>query len=146
VFGNSAGSGATFSVQIGKSVASVVITAGGTGFTNGTNIPITFSSPTGFNGTTATGTINVVGGIITQFNFITGGSGYLSTPTITLPTPGSGATFTITLSTTGSIGAITINTGGTNYPSSTNLFGGCGFPLVSRTPSLEILNNNFGAF
>jgi hypothetical protein len=145
LYGNSAGSGASFSVSIGKSVSSVVITAGGSGYTNGTNIPITFSAPTGLNGTTATGTINVVGNIITAFNLISGGSGYLTAPTITLPT-GTGATFNITLSTTGNIGAITINNGGTNYPSTTNLFGNCGFPLVSRTPSIEILSNNFGTF
>jgi len=145
LYGNSAGSGASFSVSMGKSVASVVLTAGGSGYANGTNIAITFSAPTGLNGTTATGTIDVVGNIITAFNLISGGSGYLTAPTITLPT-GTGATFNITLSTTGNIGAVTINNGGTNYPSTTNLFGNCGFPLVSRTPSIEILNNNFGTF
>ena len=145
IIGNTAGSGGVFTSFIGKSVASVSVSAGGTGYTNGTSIPVTFSPPTGLNGVTATGTVNVVGGVVTGFTLLNGGSGYLSPPTISL-TPGSGATFNITLSSTGNLGYVQIVNGGSGYPSTDTLFGNNGFPIVPRSPYIEILNNNFGTF
>lgn len=73
-------------------VTGVTITAGGTGYTDGT-YPLTFSAGAG-SGAAATAT--VVGGIVTSIAVTDPGSGYTSAPTVTLTGAGSGtgATFT----------------------------------------------------
>lgn len=70
-------------------VIKVNVTAGGTGYTNGTAATFT-AAPGG--GVTATGTIAVTGGIITGVNITNPGAGYTTAPTVTA-TGGSAATF-----------------------------------------------------
>ena len=72
-------------------VASIAVTAGGSGYTNGASLTIS-----GGGGSGAAGTIQVANGAITGVVLSTGGSGYTSAPTVTAPT-GTGATFSVTL-------------------------------------------------
>jgi hypothetical protein len=80
----------------------VTITNGGTGYSNNTsgNTTVTISAPTGTNPVQALAAANVVGGVINSIYFTNVGSGYISTPTITITDantiPGTGATATIT--------------------------------------------------
>jgi len=63
-------------------VYSINILNGGTGYTNGNNLPIV--SITGANTTPATATANVSGGVVVAVNVVTTGTGYTSTPVITV--------------------------------------------------------------
>ena len=72
-------------------VRTVAVTAGGTGYTDGATA--TFSAPPA-GGVTATGTVTVVGGVITRVNITNPGAGYTSAPTVTVA-GGSGATFAV---------------------------------------------------
>lgn len=68
-----------------ETVASVTITAAGTGYTSAPTVA--FSAPT--SGTTATGVATVLNGAVTGVTITNAGSGYTSTPTVTF-TGGSG--------------------------------------------------------
>lgn len=79
---------------VGKGVASVTISNGGTGYTG--TPTVTFSAaPAG--GTTATGTVTVVGGVITGVVITNPGSGYVTAPTVTFSGAGTGAAGTAVL-------------------------------------------------
>jgi len=72
-------------------VRAVAVNSGGTGYTNGATA--TFSAaPAG--GVTATGTVTVVGGVITRVNITNPGAGYTTAPTVTVA-GGSAATFAV---------------------------------------------------
>ena len=77
----------------------ITLTSGGTGY-NANTTSVTVSSPTGLNGTRAYAAANIVGGIIQSVYLTSNGSGYITTPTITITdantAPGTGATATIT--------------------------------------------------
>lgn len=78
---------------IGKGVASVTITSGGSGYTG--TPTVTFSAPP--SGVTATGTVTVVGGVITGVVITEPGSGYVTAPTVTFAGVGTGAAGTAVL-------------------------------------------------
>lgn len=74
-------------------VGSVVITAGGTGYT--TAPTVAFSG--GGGGTGATATATVAGGIVTGVTVTNPGSGYTAAPTVAFTGAGTGATATVNL-------------------------------------------------
>lgn len=80
-------------------VTGVTITNGGTLYTTPT---VTFSAPTTAGGLTATGTVTVVGGVITAIVITSPGSGYTAAPSVTI-NAGVGSGF---------VGAATITIGG----------------------------------
>ena len=80
--------------QLYKSVESISITNGGSGYTSTPSVTIT--SPTGPNGEVASAFATVEGGIVTEIDIISSGSQYTSTPTITISAPDSGTTSTAT--------------------------------------------------
>lgn len=84
---------ASYAIRPQIGVAVVTVGAGGTGYTNGA--AATFSAPPA-GGTTATGTIEVVGGVIQRVIITDPGSGYVAAPTVSAP-GGSGATLSATL-------------------------------------------------
>jgi hypothetical protein len=65
---------------------SIVVTNGGSGYANSTDVTVTIA---GGNGSGAVAEANVVGGVIDSISIVDGGTGYTATPTITI-TPGSG--------------------------------------------------------
>ena len=79
----------------------VTLVSGGTGYSNNAsgNTRVTISAPTGKNGTQAYATANVVSGVIKNIYINTPGSGYITTPTITISdantTSGTGASANI---------------------------------------------------
>ena len=80
----------------------ITITSGGTGYSNNQsgNVSVSISSPTGSGGTQAYASANVANGVIQSIYITTPGSGYITTPAISISdantTPGTGATATIT--------------------------------------------------
>jgi hypothetical protein len=76
----------------------ITLVNGGSGY-NVSTTSVTISSPTGKNGTQAYATANVVSGVIKNIYITTPGSGYITTPTITIndanSSPGTGAIVTI---------------------------------------------------
>ena len=81
--------------ELSNSVINVV--SGGTGYSNNIsgNTTVTISAPTGAGGTQAYASANVANGVIQSIYITTPGSGYITTPIITIAdantTPGSGA-------------------------------------------------------
>jgi len=79
----------------------ITLVSGGTGYSNNTssNTRVTISAPTGASGTQAYATANVVSGVIKNIYITTPGSGYITTPTITISdantSPGTGASANI---------------------------------------------------
>ena len=79
----------------------ITLVSGGTGYSNNTssNTRVTISAPTGAGGTQAYATANVVSGVIKNIYINTPGSGYITTPTITISdantTSGTGASANI---------------------------------------------------
>ena len=79
----------------------ITLVNGGTGYSNNTsgNTRVTISAPTGASGTQAYATANVVSGVIKNIYITTPGSGYITTPTITISdantTSGTGASANI---------------------------------------------------
>jgi len=73
----------------------IQLASGGTGYSNNANLSVTISSPTGYGGSPATAAANVENGVIKSIYITNGGSGYLTTPTITIAdantTPGTNA-------------------------------------------------------
>ena len=82
--------------ELSNSVINIV--NGGTGYSNNTsgNVTVSISAPTGVGGTQAYASANVANGAIQSIYITTPGSGYITTPTITIAdantTPGTGAT------------------------------------------------------
>ena len=87
----------------------ITLTSGGTGY-NANTTSVTVSAPTG-TGSQAYAAANIVGGVVQSVYLTSNGSGYITTPTITITdantTPGTGATATITGETSKSGGNIT---------------------------------------
>lgn len=112
------------------SVASVAITAGGTGYTS---LPtVAFGAPNVDGGVQATGTVVFSGAGVTAINVAAGGSGYTTTaPTVVIGAPnkagGVQAVATATIS-GGAVTAVTITTAGSGYTFSptVSLVGGNG--------------------
>jgi hypothetical protein len=77
----------------------ITLTSGGTGY-NANTTSVTISPPTGSGGTQAYAAANVANGVIQSVYLTSNGSGYITTPTVTITdantTPGSGATAFIT--------------------------------------------------
>jgi hypothetical protein len=92
----------TYTINNGELANSnITLVSGGSGY-NANTTSVTISSPVGLNATQAYATANIVGGVIQSINFTpsTKGSGYITTPTITITdantTPGTGASAIIT--------------------------------------------------
>jgi hypothetical protein len=75
-------------------VISVTVTDGGTGYTGSPTVA--FSAPGG-SGTTATGTVVAVGGVITGVTITNPGTGYTAAPTLTFTGSGTDAAATATI-------------------------------------------------
>jgi hypothetical protein len=77
----------------------ISLTSGGSGY-NVNTTTITVSTPTGDSGVTAQAAANIANGVIQSIYFTNPGSGYITTPTVTIvdanSAPGVGATATIT--------------------------------------------------
>ena len=82
------GSTGAFSQITNDKVATVTIITGGTNYTSGDTV--TFSAPP--SGVTATGTVQITGGVITDITITNPGSGYVTAPSITINTS-TGAVF-----------------------------------------------------
>ena len=95
VWALAAPAGADLTDPSAGTVDAVTVTAGGSNYTSAT---VTFSAPSA-GGTTATGTVTVVGDAVTAITVTNPGSGYLATPTVTISGDGTGATATVTLDT-----------------------------------------------
>jgi hypothetical protein len=67
--------------NMGISNTDIIVANTGSGYTTPT---VTISAPTGFGGTQAYATANIVGGVIDKIIVTTGGSGYIETPTVTI--------------------------------------------------------------
>jgi hypothetical protein len=80
--------GLTYSVTSNQSVASVTVSAGGTGY-KGT-VTATFSA-----GNAVAGSVTVASSTITAATIVTSGSGYSTAPTMTVAAPPSGTTATL---------------------------------------------------
>lgn len=86
------GSTGAFSQITNDKVAVVTILTGGTGYTDAT-ASVTFSAPPS-GGTTATGTVQTTGGVVTNITITNPGSGYVTAPTVTITDSGSGVNAT----------------------------------------------------
>jgi len=88
----------------------ITLTSAGTGY-NANTTSVTISAPTSSGGTQAYAAANVANGVIQSIYLTNNGSGYITTPTVTITdantTPGTGATATITGETSKSGGNIT---------------------------------------
>ena len=80
--------------QLYKSVETITITSGGSGYTSTPSV--TISSPTGPNGEVATAFATLENGIVTEIDIISSGSQYTGTATVTISAPDSGTTATAT--------------------------------------------------
>ena len=80
--------------QLYKSVESITITNGGSGYTSTPSV--TIASPSGPNGEVATSFATLEGGVVTEITIISSGSQYTSTPSVTISAPDSGTTATAT--------------------------------------------------
>ena len=80
--------------QLFKSVESITITNGGSGYTSTPSV--TVSSPTGPNGEVATAFATLEGGVVTEIDIISSGSQYTENAIITISAPDSGTTATAT--------------------------------------------------
>ena len=80
--------------QLYKSIESITITNGGSGYTSTPSV--TIASPSGPNGEVATSFVTLEGGVVTEITIISSGSQYTSTPAVTISAPDSGTTATAT--------------------------------------------------
>ena len=80
--------------QLYKSVETITITNGGSGYTSTPSVTIT--SPTGPNGEVATAFATLENGVVTEIDIISSGSQYTGTATVTISAPDSGTTATAT--------------------------------------------------
>ena len=86
------GSTGAFSQITNDTVATTTILTGGTGYTS--TATVTFSSPP--SGVTATGTVQVTGGVVTGITITNPGSGYVTAPSVTINPVGGGSGATAT--------------------------------------------------
>lgn len=109
-------------------VVTLSLTAGGSGYTNGTGYALTFTG--GSPAATAVGTFDVSGGAVTALHLTNCGAGYASapTPSFTGAGSGTGAAATATLGSDTAIGT------GTSYWSGTT-FGGSQATLPTTPPT-----------
>ncbi len=109
--GGTSATGATATATIGGGgVATIRLTAGGSGYL--TPPTVSFSGGGG-SGAVATATVDPVSGAVTDLAITTSGSGYTSAPTVSFSGSGSGAAATTTIG--GSVTAITVTNGGSGY-------------------------------
>ena len=80
--------------QLYKSVESITITNGGSGYTSTPSV--TIASPTGPNGEVSTAFATLEGGVVTEITIISSGSQYTSAPSVTISAPDTGTTATAT--------------------------------------------------
>jgi len=80
--------------QLYKSVKSISITSGGSGYTSTPSV--TVSSPTGPNGEVTTAFATIENGVVTEIDIISSGSQYTGTATVTISAPDTGNTATAT--------------------------------------------------
>ncbi len=80
--------------QLYKSVETITITSGGSGYTSTPSV--TISSPTGPNGEVATAFVTIENGTVTEIDIISSGSQYTGTATVTISAPDTGTTATAT--------------------------------------------------
>jgi hypothetical protein len=73
----------------------IVLSNGGSGYT--ANTLVTISAPTGTSGTQAYASANISGGVIQSVYFTNTGSGYITTPTITITDTGGGANAVVSI-------------------------------------------------
>jgi len=86
----------TFKIVDNSSIGGTTIITGGSGYLAPT---VTFSAPSG-GGTTATGTVNIISGIVTSITITNGGTGYTTSDTLVVTindSAGTGATATALL-------------------------------------------------
>ena len=74
------GSTGTFTRITNDIVATTTVTTGGTNYSTG--VTVAFSAPP--SGTTATGTVQTTGGVVTNISLTNSGTGYVSAPTLTI--------------------------------------------------------------
>ncbi len=121
-FTDGSGSGATAVAVLNEfgSVVSVIVTAGGAGYSSTPAVVFSevISSLTVLNGGSgATGTATVSGGALTTLNLTAGGSGYVNAPDVLVVDAaglGSGAVVTATVS-NGAVSALNLVSGGAGY-------------------------------
>ena len=144
------GSGATATVTLtATTVASYVVTAGGSGYTSAPTVTLTGG---GFS-TAATATAVLTGDVVTSITVTTGGAGYTTPPTVTISGgAGTGATANALLTGT-SLNAITLTSGGSGYTSPaiviTPTNGGTGAVLTptfatNSVASVQVTNGGTG--
>ena len=80
--------------QLFKSVESITITNGGSGYTSTPSV--TISSPSGPNGEVGTAFATLEDGVVTSIDIISSGSQYTGTATVTISAPDTGVTATAT--------------------------------------------------
>lgn len=98
----------TVKPRFGQGVESVAVSEGGTGYDQATTT-VTFSDPEDSAGKTATGTVTVVNGAVTDITVTDPGSGYTAAPDVTITDSGAGTGATAT-ATLGDYGFVLPNT------------------------------------
>jgi hypothetical protein len=88
--------GSVTAINVGGTVKTIAVGAGGTGYTSAPTVNIT-----GGGGSGATATATVSGGVVTTVTITNPGAGYTTAPTISLSGVGTGATATSTLTSGG---------------------------------------------
>lgn len=134
------GSGATAHVVRSFTIASIAISAGGTGYT--TTVPtVILSAPTGEFPVQATAHAVLTGTAVSGIVIDNAGAGYKTAPTATLSGgDGTGATAgAVTLSTGGAIDSIIVDTHGTGYTAATVALTGGGGSGATATIGLDTL-------
>jgi hypothetical protein len=120
-----------FEYYVPESVASVTVTAGGTGYTSAPTVTFT-----GGGGSGATGTAVLTATAVTSVTITNGGQGYTSAPTVTFSGGGgTGATGTAVLGDTGlGVVSYTVTAGGSLYttPPVVGFTGGGGTGAVAE--------------
>lgn len=96
------GVGNALDVGVGKVIASLTLTNGGTGYTNGTYQQVALTTVTG-TGSGATADVVVAGGIVTTVVLRNPGQGYAVSDTLSCASIGAGVNFLLTVATTASI-------------------------------------------
>ena len=76
------------------SVSGALVVTGGSGYSNATTV--TFSAPATVGGVTATGTVVLISGVVSQIQVTNGGSGYTAAPTATIADTGGGTGANVT--------------------------------------------------
>ena len=97
--------------SFGRSVISIAVVVGGSGYT--VDPTVTIASPT--SGTTATATATTDGNAITSVNIVVNGTGYITPPTVTIAPPDTaGVTATATATIETSFTDLVVDTGNTD--------------------------------